>query len=183
MIVANLFQEEKDMTNFELKPWKTEYAESMRMAADNPKVAANLRNVFPNPYSIEDANFYINMMIEAGEEKQLARAIVIDGKAVGSVGVFVQGDVYEKSAELGYWLSEDYWRQGIMSCAVKQICKEAFEKFDIVRIYAKPYASNKGSRGVLEKVGFTYEGTMRNGVYKHGKLDSYCMYSLLKEEI
>ena len=62
------------------------------------------------------------------------------------------------------------------------ICREAFAAFDIVRIFAEPFADNAGSRKVLEKAGFTCEGTMRNGVYKNGEIHSYCMYSLLREE-
>lgn len=60
--------------------------------------------------------------------------------------------------------------------------REAFAAFDIVRIYAEPFAHNAGSRRVLEKAGFTCEGMMRNGVYKNGQIHSYCMYALLKEE-
>ena len=50
------------------------------------------------------------------------------------------------------------------------------------RLFAEPFDYNAGSRGVLEKAGFTYEGTMRNGIYKNGKVHSYCIYSLLREE-
>lgn len=170
------------MREFTLRPWKPEDAESIVRAANNPRVAANLRNVFPNPYTLSDAVWYVNDCMEKEGQNQMTRAIVVDGKAVGSIGVFVKEDVYEKSAELGYWLCEDYWRQGITSRAVVEICKEAFAAFDIVRIFAEPFAYNAGSRGVLEKAGFTYEGTMRNGVYKNGKVHSYCMYSLLREE-
>ena len=113
---------------------------------------------------------------------QITRAIEANGKTVGSIGIFLKDDVYEKSGELGYWLAEDYWRNGITSQAVRMICREAFSRFDIVRIFAEPFADNAGSRGVLEKAGFTYEGTMRNGVYKNGEIHSYCMYSLLREE-
>lgn len=70
-----------------------------------------------------------------------------------------------------------------MSRAVKEIVKEVFDKYDIVRIYAEPFEPNKGSQGVLEKVGFTYEGTMRNGVCKYGEIFGYCMYSILREEV
>lgn len=171
------------MKEFILREWKSEDAESIAQAANNEKIAANLRNAFPYPYTLEDAKWYVEDCISRGEDKQITRAIEIDGRAVGSIGIFVQDDVYEKSAELGYWLSEDYWRQGIMSEAVKQICREAFEKFDIIRIYAEPFEHNQGSRGVLEKAGFTYEGTMRSGVYKNGNVYSYCMYSLLRDEL
>lgn len=171
------------MKEFALREWKMEDAESIAVAANNPKVAERLRNVFPNPYTLADAKWYVNDCMENEGNNQIARAIVVDEKAVGSIGIFVKDDVYEKSAELGYWLSEDYWRQGIMSRAVKMICKEGFERFDIIRIFAEPFEDNAGSRGVLEKAGFTYEGMMRNGIYKNGKVHSYCMYSLLREEI
>lgn len=169
--------------DFELRKWRHEDAKDIAKEANNAKIAANLRNVFPYPYTMEDAQWYVDDCIAKGEDGRITRAIVVNGKAVGSIGVFVMEDVYEKSAELGYWLGEEYWRQGIVSRAAKQICKEAFERFPIERIFAEPYATNTGSRGVLEKAGFTYEGTMRNGVYKNGKILDYCMYSLLKDEI
>ena len=76
----------------------------------------------------------------------------------GSIGLFLGGDVYRKSAELGYWLAEDYWGRGVMTAAVKQLCAEVFSRWDIARIYAEPFARNTGSRRVLEKAGFTLEG-------------------------
>lgn len=168
---------------FILRKWKKEDAEDIAKAANNPNIAMNLRNTFPNPYSLDDAKWYVNDCISNEGKNQITRAIEIDGKAVGSIGIFIKNDVYEKSGELGYWLSEDYWRQGITSRAVQMICREAFTLFDIIRIFAEPFDYNAGSRGVLEKAGFTYEGTMRNGVYKNGKVYSYCMYSILREEI
>lgn len=170
------------MNDFKLRAWETGDAKSLAQAADNPNIANNLRNTFPNPYTLEDAIWFINDSIANAEKNQINYAIIIAGRAVGGIGISVKDDVYEKSAELGYWLSEDFWRKGIMSRAVQLICKEAFEAFDIVRIFAEPFADNAGSRGVLEKAGFTYEGTMRSGVYKNGEIHSYCMYSILREE-
>lgn len=167
---------------FLLRKWEVSDANDVEKCANNEKIANNLRNVFPYPYTLEDAKWYVESCAFNDESQQICRAIVVNGKAVGSVGIFVGSDVYEKSAELGYWLSEEYWRKGIMSKAVNQLCKEAFEIFDIVRIYAEPLEQNAGSRGVLEKAGFTLEGIMKNGVCKNGKIFGYCMYALLKEE-
>lgn len=168
--------------DFLLREWKTEDTSSIAAVANNPKIAKNLRNAFPHPYVFADALYFVNECIQNEGKRQITRAIEVDKRAVGSIGIFLMSDVYEKSGELGYWLAEDYWRQGIMSRAVQMICREAFAKFDIVRIFAEPFADNAGSRGVLEKAGFTCEGTMRNGVYKNGEIHSYCMYSLLREE-
>ncbi|MCM1543931.1 MAG: GNAT family N-acetyltransferase [Ruminococcus sp.] len=169
--------------DFTLREWKIDDAQSLAVQANNLKIAANLRNVFPYPYTLAAAEFFINDCIANEGKKQIVRAIVVDGKAVGTVSVLIQDDIYEKSAEVGYWLGEDFWNHGIMSEAVKMICKEAFSKFDIVRIYAGIFDYNIGSKRVLEKAGFTYEGTMRNGIYKNGKVHSYYMYSILREEM
>ncbi len=171
------------MKDFILRDWREEDAAAIAKAANNPNIAANLRNTFPYPYSLEDAEWFVNDCISNEGKNQITRAIEVDGEAAGSIGIFIKRDVYEKSGELGYWLSEDYWRQGITSRAVRLICMEAFEAFDIIRIFAEPFEHNTGSRGVLEKAGFTYEGTMRGGVYKNGKVYSYCMYSILRDEI
>lgn len=130
-----------------------------------------MRNSFPCPYTLENAKWYVNDCLET------------DGKVVGNICIFLQEDVYAKATELSYWISEDYWGKGIAIQAVKMICKEAFTIFDIVRIYAEPFDRNAASKSVLEKAGFTYEGTIRNGIYKNGEVQSYCIYSILKEEM
>ena len=171
------------MLSFTLRPWRQSDAEAVAAAADNPNIAANLRNAFPSPYTLKDAEWFVGDCIAQGEARQLMRAIVIGEKAAGSVSVSVKDDVYERSAELGYWLAEEYWGRGVMTEAVRQICREAFGRFDILRVFAEPFADNPGSRRVLEKAGFTCEGIMRNGVYKNGRVRSYCMYALLREEL
>lgn len=134
------------MTEFILRKWKPDDAAQLAKTANNPKIAKNLRNTFPHPYTLDDARQFLNICISGENDNQLALAIEVDGKAVGGIGIFVKDDVYEKSAELGYWLSEDYWRQGITSRAVEMICREAFARFDIVRIFAEPFEQNAGSR-------------------------------------
>lgn len=166
---------------FTLRKWQESDAESVYKYADNKKISDNLRDVFPHPYTFADAEFYVKDCAHNSEEAQLCRAIIIGGEAVGSVGVFVQNDVKRKSAELGYWLGEPFWGKGVMSAAVRQICAEAFERFDIVRIYAEPFAYNAASRKVLQKSGFTLEGVMKNSVFKNGEIFDSCMYALLKE--
>ena len=170
------------MTEFTLEKWDLKYADDVVKNADNPAVASNLRNVFPCPYTCEDAVGYIKFCSGNNETKQCTRAIVINGHAVGSIGFFIQHDVYEKNAEVGYWLGEDYWKQGIMSEALKRICAFGFDNYDIERIYAEPFADNKGSRGVLEKAGFILEGELRRNVLKNGVFHNSCIYGHLKNE-
>ena len=168
---------------FVLRTWEREDAADLAQAANNLKIARKLRNVFPHPYSLEDAQWFIQDCMKKEGERQLARAIVLDRKAVGSISLTLGEDVYERSAELGYWLAEPYWGRGIMQRAVDLLCREAFARFPIVRIFAQPFADNAASRAVLEKAGFVCEGVMRNGVYKNGQILSYCMYARLREGV
>lgn len=171
------------MTSFILRPWQRADIEAIAEAADNPNIAANLRNIFPSPYTLADAKWFVEDCIAQGEARQLMRAIAVNGRAAGSISVSRKDDVYEKSAELGYWLAEDYWGRGIMTEAVRQICREAFDRFDILRIFAEPFAENLGSRRVLEKAGFQLEGVMRESVCKRGRVYDSCMYALLMEDM
>ena len=74
------------------------------------------------------------------------------------IGVFRQGNIHRRTAELGYYIAEGYWGKGIMTEAVKQVCKYVFEKSDILRIYAEPFAYNTASCRVLEKAVFSMRG-------------------------
>ena len=166
---------------FSLRPYCMEDIPSMVQHANSWKVARNLRDVFPHPYTERDARDFVALCIQNEGKGQLCRAIDVGGQAVGTISLTVGRDVYRKSGELGYWLGEDFWGRGIMTAAVQRICQEGFERFDLVRIYAQPYACNTASRRVLEKAGFTLEGVMRRGVYKNGQVQDYCMYALLRD--
>ena len=162
--------------------WRPEDAPSIARHADDPQVAANLRDVFPCPYQLSDAEEFIRLCRAAEPEQAIFRAIVVDGQAVGSVALTRGTDVCRRSAELGYWLGRALWGRGIMTKAVEEMCRTGFEAWDIVRIYAEPFAHNAGSRRVLEKAGFALEGVMRCGIWKNGRLRDYCMYALLRPE-
>ena len=168
--------------DFILREWRREDAADVARYADSEKIARNLRDVFPHPYALADAQGFLDICIAGDPETSLFRAIEIDGRAAGSIALCRGSDVYQKTADLGYWLAEDYWGRGIMTQAVRQLCREGFSRWDIQRIHAEPFAHNAGSRRVLEKAGFSLEGVMRRGVFKRGQVCDFCMYALLREE-
>ena len=91
------------MTDFTLRPWREADAASIARYADNAKIAANLRDVFPCPYAPQDAATFVESCIRQEGRGQMCRAIEVDGEAAGSIGLFLGSDVYRRSAELGYW--------------------------------------------------------------------------------
>ncbi|MBD5507448.1 MAG: GNAT family N-acetyltransferase [Lachnospiraceae bacterium] len=166
-----------------IRKWELSDAKELSMALSNRKIQDNLRDGLPYPYTEQDGANYISAMLSADENETFAFAITVDYKVVGSIGVFRQGNIHRQTAELGYYVAEEYWGKGIMTEAVNQICEYVFEKSDIVRIYAEPFAHNVASCRVLEKAGFQYEGTLRSNAVKNGKVIDMKMYSLLKCEI
>ena len=167
---------------FTLRDWKVTDAPGLTLYANNIKIAQNLRNAFPHPYTLEDAEAYIDAAINTDKTKALLYAIDIDGEAVGSIGVFVKDDIYCKTAEIGYWLGEPFWGNGIISKAIAMISDIAFKKFDIIRLYAEPFAVNYGSCRALEKAGFQLEGVLKKNVFKLGEVLDSCIYAKVKEK-
>ena len=165
-----------------IRKWELSDAKDLAAALSNKKVQDNLRDGLPYPYTEQDGKEFISAMLSADESETFAFAITIDNMVIGSISIFRQGNIHRQTAELGYYIAEEYWSKGIMTEAVKQICEYVFAKSDIIRIYAEPFAYNIASCRVLEKVGFQYEGTLRSNAVKNSKVIDMKMYSLLKEE-
>lgn len=166
-----------------IRKWALSDAKELASAISNKKVQDNLRDGLPYPYTEQDGTDYISAMLSADENETFVFAITVNEKVVGSIGIFRQGNVHRQTAELGYYIAEEYWGKGIMTEAVKQICGYVFDKSDIIRIYAEPFVYNAASCRVLEKAGFQYEGTLRSNAVKNGEIIDMKMYSLLKTEI
>ena len=165
-----------------IRKWELSDAKDLAVALSNRKVQDNLRDGLPYPYTEQDGKEFISAMLSADESETFAFAITIDNMVIGSIGIFRQGNIHRQTAELGYYIAEEYWGKGIMTEAVKQICEYVFANSDIIRIYAEPFAYNIASCRVLEKAGFQYEGTLRSNAVKNSKVIDMKMYSLLKEE-
>lgn len=166
-----------------IRKWELSDAKDLAAALSNKKVQDNLRDGLPYPYTEQDGKEFISAMLSADESETFAFAITVDNMVIGSIGIFRQGNIHRQTAELGYYIAEEYWGKGIMTEAVKQICEYVFANSDIIRIYAEPFAYNIASCRVLEKVGFQYEGTLRSNAVKNGRVIDMEMYSLLKAEI
>lgn len=170
------------MMNCKIRKWKLSDTKDLASVISNKKIQDNLRDGLPYPYTEQDATDYISAMLSEDENKTLAFAITIDNKAIGSIGAFRQKNIHRHTAEIGYYIAEEYWGKGLMTEAVKQICSYIFDKSNIVRIYAEPFSYNKASCRVLEKAGFLYEGTLRSNAIKNGKTIDMLMYSRLKTD-
>ncbi len=169
--------------DLKIRKWKMTDAADLAKTLSNKNILDNLRDGLPFPYTEKDAEDYISAMLAADKNNTFAFAVSVNDKAVGSISVFRQQNVHRLTAELGYYIAEEYWGKGIMTEAVKQICEYVFTNSDIIRIFAEPFAYNKGSCRVLEKAGFEFEGTLRQNAVKNGKILDMKMYSRIRSKV
>lgn len=186
-----------------IRPWRAEsddptgFAADLRdlvRFADNPNVARWMTDGFPSPYTEADGRAFLASVAaddpanadDPATADNTAKAnnpakvfaIEIDGRAVGSIGIFPQSDIHRRNAEMGYWLAEEYWGRGIMPEAIRQIVEYGFRTFDIDRIFARPFGSNERSHSVLQKEGFTLEARFSGTVIKAGHREDEVYYAI-----
>lgn len=164
--------------NFTLRPWNINDLDSLVKNANNPNIAKFMTDGFPHPYTKEKGISFIEMATK--DNPIHIFAIDVDGKAVGGIGIHPQQDIMKKNAELGYWLGEEYWSNGIVSNAIKQMINFAFITYDINRVFARPFGTNMASQKVLEKCGFKLEARFEKVILKNGEYLDELIYAIRK---
>lgn len=161
-----------------LREWRSGDEESLVRHANNRRIWRNLRDGFPHPYTFEDAVRWIHTANAATPDTNFA--IVVDGSAVGAIGLLLKEDVFRRSAEIGYWLGEELWGRGIVTEAVTAMTDYAFARFDLCRIYAGVFEWNLGSMRVLEKAGYELECRLHKSVTKDGQTIDELIYAVVR---
>lgn len=167
----------------ELRNWRLEDAAELAEMLSDKAVQDNLRDGLPYPYTEQDGRAFLSDMLSADPDETWARAIVADGRVVGSIGVFRQGNIHRCTAEMGYYIGRKYWGRGIGSSAVRQMSDWIFSHTDIIRLYAEPFANNAASCRILEKAGFRLEGILRCNAVKNGQFRDMKMYARIRESL
>jgi len=166
------------LSSAKLRPWRAEDAPAIAKHANNRKIADNMRDGFPFPYSIHDAHAWLSMALD--EPRHLFLAIEVNGEAAGGIGILFKENVYRLSAETGYWLGEEHWRKGITSEAILKLTDHVFATTDIVRIYAEIFSPNIASMKTISKAGFHLEAINKNALVKNGIVMDQHVFCRLK---
>ena len=161
-----------------IRNWQPGDELALAKHANNYNVWINLRNSFPHPYTLQDAQ---NWILLANATQPITNfALEVNGEAAGGIGLIIQPDIYCKGAEVGYWLSEKYWNRGIATEALKAITAFGFDHLQLERIYAGVFEWNSKSARVLEKAGYQFEGRLCKSVLKAGNLIDSLLYARVK---
>lgn len=163
-----------------LKSWSEDKLEDMYEYAKDPQVGPMAGW---KPHESREETLEILKHFSEGEE---VWAVIYkeNGKAIGSIGLHgddKRGDTNCKM--LGYVLAREYWGKGLMTEAARRVIAYGFEEeyLDLISCYHYPH--NDKSKRVIEKCGFTYEGTLRKATKIYdGSIYDDCLYSITKEE-
>ncbi|MBZ5535656.1 MAG: GNAT family N-acetyltransferase [Acidobacteriia bacterium] len=166
-----------------IDPWKLRSFEitdvvALVKYANNWKVARNLWDSFPHPYTTEDALGWIHYALAKKPETHFA--IASPNEVIGGIGFYPQRDIYRQSAEIGLWVGEPFWGKGIATLALKAATEYAFAHLNLVRLYAGVFEWNPASARALEKAGYVFEGRLRKSVVKDGENIDQLMYAIIR---
>jgi len=167
--------------NIKLRPLRSSEAGRMAELANNEKIARNLRDGFPHPYTLADAENFLSKF--TNQDPVTYFGIDFNEEYVGNISLVPCQDIYRMSAEIGYFIGEPFWNKGIVTTAVNLITEYGFQQLGIIRIQTGVFEYNTASQRVLEKCGFVKEGVFRKSVIKQGKLWDEVRYAKLKPEL
>ncbi len=158
-----------------LRRWQQDDLLSLLRIADNPRIAANMRDVFPHPYIREDGIAWLE--IATNEFADFNWAVIVDDEVAGGIGLMPQSDINAGTAEIGYWLGEPFWGRGLATDAVRTLTMYAFTQLGFRRLFATVFARNVPSCRVLEKAGYEREGLLRCSAIKNGVVSDQILFA------
>lgn len=162
----------------ELREYQIEIAEKKAAFRNNQIIFDNSYNKVPNPFTLSDVKSFIKIKI-AKKQPSPRKLIYWNDKFVTEIEIEIKKDVFKLGAEIGYFIGEPFWGNGIASKALQLMTGYAFDAFDIIRIEAGVFAFNKASMRVLEKNNFHLESITKDAVLKNGKIiDDYIWIKL-----
>ncbi len=167
-----------DLGDLRVRSWRKNDLDTLVRHANNPKIAANLRDQFPNPYTRSAGIAYLADVRSA--EVETSFAVEYADEAVGGIGFKLGTDIARISAEMGYWLGEPFWGRGLTSRAVLATSEWAFGNYKLTRIFAMAFSHNVASMRVLEKAGFEREGVLRRSAVKNDVILDQILYAKVR---
>ena len=163
---------------YRIRSYRAGDAAALVAHADNRNVSRNLRDRFPYPYTPKEADRWLKHV--AAQEPETSFAIATAEELIGGIGIELGEDIHRRAGEIGFWLGEPFWGRGIVSSAVVAFTPWAFERFDLLRIWAGVFESNPASARVLEKAGYSFEGRHRAAVVKEGRSLDELIYARVR---
>lgn len=149
----------------------------------NPIYHKNTTNI-PFPYTEASAAFWVELAAQGLLNTNayiFAIRLKNASKIIGGIGLGI--DKINHKAELGYWLDETYWNQGLITEAAKEILSFGFEQLNLKRIFASHFDSNKASGKIMQNIGMKKEGLLQAYTFKEGKYIDHVLYASINPNL
>jgi len=166
-----------------LRPFLQSDAADVKRLAGDKRVAATTLNL-PHPYPDGLANQWISSHEDNfTTRKSLVLAICHrrDNYLIGAIGLTIKQEL--DNAELGYWISVEFWNSGYATEAAYAITKYGFEHLRLHKIFAHYFAGNDSSGRVMQKIGMKEEGYLRQHVKHNGHYEDLHLYGFLQTDL
>lgn len=156
----------------------TQAIETLAGAYEIARMTLNI----PHPYPKGGAVKWLTQMRKNDSDTDFSFAVTLreDNTFIGMCGI--HGHDRFARAEIGYWMGVPYWGKGYMTEAARRVVQFGFEEMNLTRIQATYLTENPASRRVMEKIGMTYEGTLRSYVQKHDEDKDLGMCAIIRSE-
>ena len=122
----------------------------------------------------------ISIAIEKGELVNFAVVLRANNQLVGAMGLVINEK--HECAELGYWIGKPYWNKGYCTEAARAVLEYGFNQLNLNRIFAHHVKRNPASGRVMQKIGMTHEGSLKQHVKKWGAFEDLEAYAILRSE-
>ncbi len=165
-----------------LRPFTRADAPSVQLYAGASEIAAMTLHI-PHPYPDRLAEEWIDTHAAKWlRGESITFAIVLRGHSapVGAISLSLAPQY--RRAEMGYWLGVPFWNQGYMTEAARAVLQFAFETLRLNRVYATHLPRNPASGRVMQKIGMTYEGVLRQHVVREDRAEDLAYYGILASE-
>lgn len=156
------------MTGVTLRHWRKTDASDIVANANDERVWNGLADGFPYPYTLRDAEGWLQFCERPG--RHWFYAIALDDQAIGGIGIIAGEGPHEQIGQFGYWLGHRHWNRGIGSAAAASLKAAALSTgTGFTRLEAPVFLDNPASMRVLERVGFTRQSGEDRQIIKAGK--------------
>jgi len=166
-----------------MRPFTAKDADEVHRIVSEREIAHNTMHI-PHPYPEGMAAEWIDRVVkrwETGESAVFAATERGAGRIVAAVGLEIEPP--HRRGELGYWVAKPFWNCGYASEGARRVVEFGFRELGLHRISAHHYSRNPASGRVLQKIGMTWEGRMRQHVLKWSVFEDIDFYGILAGEL
>jgi RimJ/RimL family protein N-acetyltransferase len=165
-----------------LRPFTLADAPRITAMLQTPEIAANMLSI-PYPYEEHHAVTWLeslNISYENGLGLSYAVTLRDSSDLIGSIGLY--SNAQHGNAEMGYWLGIDYWGNGYVTEAARTLLTYAFDVLNLHKVFCHHFMRNPASGRVMQKLGMTQEGMLRQHYRKEDGYVDAAIYGILRDE-